>query len=79
MLFNQGQPIISELLIMCNIVKSLYNIPSYNMDFDNTTRSYYGSQIFLPWNFIKELKENNYFLVISFNSFVKLSLYNISH
>ena len=35
-------------------VQSLYNTPHYNTDLD-ITWSCYDSQIFLPWNFTKEL------------------------
>ena len=36
-----------------NTVQSLYNMPCYITDLD-TKPSYFGSQIFLPWNFMKE-------------------------
>ena len=41
-------------LIKGNTVQSLYNKPRYNTELD-ITRSCCGSQIFVPWNFTKEL------------------------
>ena len=39
-----------------------------------------GSYFFLPWDFTKELQENdNEMVFCTYNSFVKLSLYNTIH
>ena len=47
-----------------------------NLDLD-ITRSCCSSQFFLPWNFTKEIQENDHKIGFSYNfySFVKLYLY----
>ena len=44
---------------LAGIVQSLYITPSYNMDLDITLMCC-GSQLFLPWNFTRNYKENDH-------------------